>query len=148
VIILVSEVKYFSFGRVNPEGQASVVRDREAPGTLAVAGEPVHVPARNIPELAGVFHLLQEGHDVADLLDDSGRKAGSIVTLDESPQAPMEDIPDSHWAVIAGMAFPVKLSFTGVSHNAEILAGFERVMPSPRGIVLLPLQSWPRHPFP
>jgi Helix-turn-helix domain len=48
------------------------------PELTAVAAEPVNVPARNIPELPGVFHLLQEGHDVADPLDDGGRKARSI----------------------------------------------------------------------
>jgi hypothetical protein len=39
------------------------------------------------------------------------------------------------------MAFPVKLYFTGVSHNPEILATFERVMLSPGGIVPLPLDG-------
>jgi hypothetical protein len=112
VVILVIEVQNFSFGSVDPECQAPVARDREAPCSLAVASELVNSSARNTPKLPGVFHLLEERRYVADLLDDSGRKAGSIVTLDESPQSTMDDIPDLQSGIIAAMVSPVKFRFT------------------------------------
>jgi hypothetical protein len=80
---------------------------RETPCSLAVSGKPVNAPARNIPEIPGVFHRLQEGYDVADFLNDGEPRAGSIITLDESPGFSLDDPADLHKPMIAGVACPV-----------------------------------------
>ena len=96
MVILVIEVNYFSFASVDPECHPPIPGDREAPCALAIAGELMNFPARNVLELLRVFHLLQESHDVANLLDNRRTETGSIITLNKPPQSPMDDIPDVH----------------------------------------------------
>ena len=96
MVVLVIEVDDFSFSSVDSECHPPVSRDSEAPCALAVARELVNFPAWNVPELLDILHLLKEGHDVADLLDNRERKAGNIVTFDELTQSPMGDIADFH----------------------------------------------------
>jgi len=119
VVILVIEVNYFSCASVDPECHPPVADDREAPRALAISGELMNFPARNVLELLRVFHLLQESHDVADLLDNGRRQTGSIITLNKSPQSPMDDIADLHRATIAGRVRPVKSHFTAVKLGQE-----------------------------
>ena len=95
-VILIIEVQYLSFGSVDPECNAPVARDGEALCPLPVAAQLVNFPDRNVLELLRVFHLLEEGHDVADLLNDWRREAGGIITLDESAQSPMDYVPNLH----------------------------------------------------
>jgi len=120
VVILVIEVNYFSIVSVDPECHPPVPRDREAPRTLAISGELMNFPARNVLELLRVFHLLQESHDVADLLDNRRRETRSIITLNKPPQSPMDDISDLHWARLAGRVRSVKSHFTGQGLGSPI----------------------------
>ena len=53
-------------------------------------------PARDVVELLVVFHLLQEGQNVADPLHNSRGQAGSIIMLNEAPQSPMDHVSDLH----------------------------------------------------
>jgi len=70
MVILVSQVENFSFGLVHLERDPPVAGDGKAPAPLAVAGQLMGVPTRNVTELLGVFHLLEEGQNIADLLHD------------------------------------------------------------------------------
>jgi len=90
VVILIIQVDDFSFGLVDSERDPPLAGDGEAPGPLAVAGERVRFPARDVAELLGGFHLLQEGQNVADPLHGRRSQAGSIITmLNEAPQSAM-----------------------------------------------------------
>ncbi len=96
MVILIIQVEDFSFGLVDSERDALVAGDSEAPCSLAVAGELMRFPARDVAEFLGVFHLLQKGQNVADLLDDGRRQAGSIIALNEAPQSPMDYVSNLH----------------------------------------------------
>jgi len=61
MIIFIIQVEDFSSGLVDPERNPPVAGDGEAPGPLAVPGELMGIPTRDVAELLGVFHLLQEG---------------------------------------------------------------------------------------
>jgi hypothetical protein len=56
----------------------------------------VSVPHRYASQLARVLHVLKEGDNVADLLDESRRQAGPIVALDEPPHSTVDDVADFH----------------------------------------------------
>lgn len=96
MVVLIIEVKNFFFALVDPECDPPIPGDGQAPYTLAVAGERMGFPARDVAEFLGVFHLLQEGNDVAYLLDNRRGQAGSIVALNESPQSPVDHVPNLH----------------------------------------------------
>ena len=68
--ILVIQAEDFSFVLVDSEGDPPVAGDGEAPASLAVAGELMGVPTWDVAELLGIFHLLQEGQNITDLLYD------------------------------------------------------------------------------
>jgi hypothetical protein len=74
MVILIIQVKDFSFGLVDFERDPPITGDGEAPDSFAVAGELVGVPARYVAELSGIFHLLQESQNIPDLLHDRGAK--------------------------------------------------------------------------
>ena len=96
MVILIIQVEDFLLGLVDPERDPPVAGDGEAPCSLAVASELMRFPARDVAEFLGVFHLLQEGQNVADPLHDSRGQAGRIITLNEAPQSPMDHVPDLH----------------------------------------------------
>jgi hypothetical protein len=73
VVVLKIQIEDFSFPLVDPERDSPVAGDGQTPCTLAVAGELEGFPARDVTEFLGFFHLLQEGNDVADFLDNRGR---------------------------------------------------------------------------
>ena len=79
MVILVIQVEDFSFGLVDSERDPPGAGDGEAPCSLAVASKLMRFPARDVAELLGVFHLLQEGQNVADPLHNSRGKTGSIM---------------------------------------------------------------------
>ena len=96
MVVFIVQIEDFSLGLVDPERDPPVAGDGEAPCSLAVASELMRFPARHVPDLLGVFHLLQEGQNVADPLHDSWRQAGSIVVLNEAPQSPMDHVSEFH----------------------------------------------------
>ena len=75
MVILIIQVEDFSFGLVDFERDPPVAGDGEALCSLAVAGKLMRFPARDVAELLGVFHLLQEGQNVANPLYDSRGQA-------------------------------------------------------------------------
>ncbi|MGY2050663.1 hypothetical protein [Methylobacterium sp. JK268] len=62
----------------------------------------MRLPARQGGQLILCLHGVQEEEDFADLVDDRGRQAGRIVLLDQSPQAFVFDVPNSHPAAEYG----------------------------------------------
>ena len=96
MVVLIIQVEDFSLGLVDPERDPPVARDMKAPCPLAVAGELVRFPTRHIAEFLRIFHLLQEGQNVSDLLHDTWSQAGSIIALDEAPQSTMDRVSDLH----------------------------------------------------
>jgi len=70
MIILIIQVEDFPFGLVDPERDPPIAGDAEAPAPLAVASELMGFPTRDVTEFLGVFHLLQESQNIADLLHD------------------------------------------------------------------------------
>ena len=90
MVIFIIQVDDFSFRLVDSERDPPVAGDAEAPASLAVAGQLVRVPAWDVAELLNVFHLLQEGQNIADLLHDRRGQAGGIIMLNEAPQPPDE----------------------------------------------------------
>ena len=96
MVILIIQVENFSFGLVDSERDPPIVGNGEAPCSLAVAGKLMRFPARDVAELLGVFHLLQEGQNVADPLYDSRSQTGSVIMLNEAPQSPMDHVSDLH----------------------------------------------------
>jgi len=71
MVIFIIQVEDFSLGLVDPERDPAVAGDGEAPCSLAVASELMGFPARDVAEFPGIFHLLQEGQNVADPFHDS-----------------------------------------------------------------------------
>ena len=94
MVILIIQVKDFSSDLVNSERDPPVAGDDEAPCSLAVSRELMYFPTRDIPDFLDVFHLLQEGQNVAEPLHESRSQAGSIVMLNEAPQSPMDQLPN------------------------------------------------------
>ena len=71
MVIFIVQAEDFSLGLVDPKRDPPVTGDGEAPCSLAVASKLMGFPARDVAELPGVFHLLQEGQNVADSFHDS-----------------------------------------------------------------------------
>ena len=96
MVILIIQVEDFSFGPVDSERDPPIACDGETPCSLAVDSKLMPFPVRYIVELLGVFHFLQEGHNVADPLHNIGGQAGSIIMLNEAPQSPMDHVSNLH----------------------------------------------------
>jgi hypothetical protein len=65
VVILIIEVD--DLGAVDPERDAPVASHKQAPRTFAITGHLVRFPAWHSAQFAFLFHILQEGDDLADL---------------------------------------------------------------------------------
>ena len=96
MVILIIQVEDFSLGLVDSEPNPPVAGDRKTPGPLSVAAQLVRFPTRNVVEFPGVLHLLQEGENVTNLLEDGRGQAGRIIALDEAPQSSMRHVSDLH----------------------------------------------------
>src|SRR4030042_2516658 len=112
MIILIIQVEDFSFGLVDLERDPPVAGNGEAPGPLAVAGELMGVPTGEVAELLGVFHFLQEGQNITDLLHDRRSYPGGIIMLNEASQPPMSHVSDLHRLSLPQKVSFVKLHFT------------------------------------
>ena len=113
MVIFIIQVEDFSLGLVDPERDPPVAGDGEAPCSLAIAGELMRFPARDVAEFTGVCHLLQEGHNVPDPFHDKRRQAGWIVACDEAPQSPVDHVSDLHDPAYPRDSSRVKRRFTG-----------------------------------
>ena len=100
MIILIIEVENLAFRRVDSERDPPVAGDRKAPGSLSVARVLMRFPARYVAMFLGVFHLLQEGQNVTDLLHDGRSQTGWIIPLNEAPQSPMNHVSNLHQATL------------------------------------------------
>jgi hypothetical protein len=96
VVVLIVQIEDFSFRGVNPERDPPVPGDAETPGPFSAAGKLVRFPTRDVAEFLDVLNFLQEGKNVADLLDYCWRQPRRIVAFDEAPQPLMDHIPDRH----------------------------------------------------
>ena len=70
MVIFIIQIEDFSFGLVDSERDPPVAGDGEAPASLAITRELMRIPARDVAELLGVLHFLQEGQYIADLFPD------------------------------------------------------------------------------
>ena len=84
MVVLEIEVEDFSLTLVDPKRNPPVGDDGEAPRSSAVAAEFMRFPARDAAKLLGVFHLLQEGQNIAYLLDDARSQPRGIIAFDET----------------------------------------------------------------
>ena len=89
MIIFIIQVENFSFGLVDFERDPPVAGHSEAPGSLAIAGELMRLPARYVAEFLSASHLLQEGYNVPNPLHGRWGQTGRIVALDKAPQSPV-----------------------------------------------------------
>ena len=96
MVVLVVQVDDLVLLRINPKCHPPVLRNRQAPNALAIAHEPVSIPARNRSQLFFSFHVLKERQDSPELWDDRGLNRGGNVILDESSKPPVEHVSNSH----------------------------------------------------
>jgi hypothetical protein len=88
MVVVIIEVENLTFPRVDAERDPPVAGYRKAPGSLSVARELMRFSARDVVKFLSVFHFLQEGQNITDLLHDSRSQAGRIIALNEAPQSP------------------------------------------------------------
>src|ERR1700693_2903970 len=72
VIGLIIQVDDFSFARIDSKHGSPVAGDGQAPGSLAVAGKLMRFPTRDVAELLGVFHVLEQDQNIPNLLEYRG----------------------------------------------------------------------------
>jgi hypothetical protein len=85
VVVLVIKVDDLDFGLVDPQGDAPVTGDEQAPGAFAFAGQLIGFRDWHEPQFAFLPHVLKEGDDLADLWHDGRRQSRVVVPLDETP---------------------------------------------------------------
>ncbi len=81
------QVDDFDFGAVDREGDPPILSDEEAPGPFAIPWELVRLPGRHTASLVLGRHVLKEGQDFDDLIDNLRLKPAGVAAFQQAPQA-------------------------------------------------------------
>ena len=96
MIVFIIEVDDLDFLPIDPKRHPPVARDRQAPRSLAVAGQHVRFPALHGAKLVLLLHVLEERDDALHFDDDRRLQPAGVVILDEAPQPFVDHVPDLH----------------------------------------------------
>ena len=119
MVILIVEIDDLHLFPVDPEREPPVPGDRQAPGALAVAGQPVRLPTRDHPQFLLPFHVLEEGDDSPKFRRDGRLYTGGIVVLDEPAQSLVDHVTDLRVRCYPGRVYSIKLHFPALCRSAN-----------------------------
>src|SRR5260370_42150785 len=94
--MIVLQVEIADLAAFQLEGDPPVPRDRNAPGSRAVAGKLVNVPTGRSFKRGHVCRRLQRSENAADPVYEVGPDGAVVVVFDEALQAPGTGAADLH----------------------------------------------------
>ena len=95
VIVFIIDIQYLVV--LNPEGQAPIASNMQAPDSLPLPGQQVRFPEGKGAQFCRVLHVLEKGQHSPELAHGIRRQTLRDVLQVELFQALVDEVPDFHW---------------------------------------------------
>jgi hypothetical protein len=117
VVVFIVKIDNLDFGLIDPECDAPVLGDKQAPCAFTITGELMRFPTWNRAQLILSFHILEERNDAKELGNHGRLQAGRVIVLNQTAQTFVDHVSDSHEINLASKSTSVKLHYTPYPHH-------------------------------